>query len=207
MSWFSRILNKQEPSGQSIHRVAFATPDGAGPEAEGVHLVDYVTFDSRATGQPAPLGGSVAIMHFDFLSVFPAVSWASETGYDTEYPAGFSYKVMSARHEPSGDFECVVVRQVSDGSKTILRRFMVPKDQFSMVEELVRHYEELFSIRFNRREFLQARTPEDFNRLITGGQPPPLAPRQPPRLYEHSGHDIDGGQPPPLPPRQPPPLL
>jgi len=162
--------------------VAFATADGVGPEADGVHLVDYAAFHSRTTGQPAPPGGSVAIIHLDFVSVFPAVSWASETGYDAEYPAGFSYKVLSARHEPSGDFECVVVRQVSDGSKTILRRFMVSKDQFPMVEELVRHYEGVFSVRFNRREFLQARTPEEFNRLITGGEPPPLPPCQPPPL-------------------------
>src|SRR5438067_1754033 len=160
MSWFSRMFNKQEPSGQSVHRVAFATPDGVGPEAEGLYVGDYATFDSRTSGKAAPPSGSVAIIHFDFVSVFPAVSWTSETGYDAEYPAGFSYKVLSARHEPSGDFDCVVIRQVSDGSKTILRRFMVPKDQFPMVEELVRHYEEVFSVRFNRRDFLQAHTPE-----------------------------------------------
>src|SRR6266404_5541448 len=169
MSWFSRLFSKQEPSGQSVHQVAFATPDGAGPEADGVHIGDYATFDSRTTGQPPPPSGTVAIIHFDFVSVFPAVSWASEEGYDAEYPAGFSYKVLSARHEPSGDYECVVVRQVSDGSKTILRRFMVPKDQFPAVEELVRSYEEAFSVRFDRREFLQARTAEEFKSLITGG--------------------------------------
>src|SRR5258706_15435247 len=101
MSWFSRMFKRQAPSGQSIHQTVFAFPDGRGPEAVGVHLEDYAIFDSRSTGQPLPPNGSVAIIHLDFVSVFPAVSWVSETGYDTEYPAGFSYKVLSSRHEPS----------------------------------------------------------------------------------------------------------
>ncbi len=166
MSWFSRLFNRPE-----LHQAT-----------EVVHLLDYATFDGR-TGRPVPPSGSVGILHLDFVSVFPAILWASDTSYDAEYPQGFSYKVLSARHEPSGEYECVVLRDLGDRGRTILRRFRLPKDQFpAEIDLLVRKYEPAFGVQFARRDFSQARTPEEFQRLVTGGQTPPLPSDQPPPL-------------------------
>lgn len=168
------MFKKPEPRAESIHQVAFATPDGVGPEAINVQIGDYATFDA-SSGKSVPRSGTVAILHLDFRSFFPAISWVSDVGNDAEFPTGFAYRVLSARHEPSGDFECVVVRQVADGSKTILQRFVLPKNEFPAgIDALVGEYETLFSVRFARRDLSQARTPEEFNRLITGSVPPTL---------------------------------
>ena len=101
MSWFKRLFARAPPPPfqprQSQHRIAFGLPDEAGPEEAGVHRVDYAVFDSRATGETPPPSSTVGIIHIDFVRVFPHLSWASEIGYDQEYPAGFSYKVLTAR--------------------------------------------------------------------------------------------------------------
>ena len=201
-----RPLAPNAPPRQNLHRVTFETLDGVGYEAEGVYRTDYAVFDSRETGQPAPASGSVGIIHFDFVHSFPHVSWASETGRDAEYPTGFSYKLLSARHEPGGNLECVVVRLLADGSKTILKRFMVPQDQFGLMEaELIPTYESVFSVKFTRMDFSQARTPEEMVKLITGGQAPH---GKPPFMLELTvSRPEKAAGPPPIQTTQAPPVI
>jgi hypothetical protein len=194
------------PPALNIHRATFDTPDGKGYEAEGVYRVDFGVFDSRETGEPTPVSGSVGIVHLDFVRAFPHVSWASETGRDTEYPAGFSYKLLTARHEPGGDIECAVVRLLADGSKTILKRFMVPQAKFGlMAAEVIPGYEDIFSVKFARMDFSQARTPAELDQLITGGQ---SARGKPPFMLELTvTRPAKAAGPPPLPQPHAPPVL
>lgn len=191
--------------GPSLHHVAFALPDGKGPEAVGVYRCDFAVFDARGGNEPLPASGSVGIIHIDFVSTFPHMVWGSGTSRDVEYPAGFSYKLLSVHHEPSDQYECVVLRTLFDGSKSILVRFMVPKDGLGQMEqELIPTYEQAFHVNFVRRDFSRAQTPEELQKLITGKSTPD---QRPPYLLECTFEGKVRGQFPPeslLPASSPP---
>ena len=157
------------------------TPPPSGPsQPEPLYLGDYAEF--APTANPPLPGGVYAMVHLDFRHVFPHVSWASDTIYRPENPSGFSLKVLTVRHEPSGEFECVFFQQMFDGGKLVIRHFKVAPEDFDAIEKLVRDLEVQHSTKFDCRDFRRACTSEDFKSMVTGGQPPPPAPSVPPPL-------------------------
>jgi len=168
MSFLNRLFKKDTP-----------LPSDPSPP-EPLYLGDYA--ELAPTPNPPPPGGTFGMLHFDFRHVFPHVSWASDTIVRPENPSGFSLKVLTARHEPSGEVECAFFQQMFDGGKLVIRHFKVAREDFDAIEELVRNLEARYSTRFDCRDFRRARTSEDFKKMVTGGQPPPLPPSVPPPL-------------------------
>ena len=164
MSFLSRLFKKEEP------------PPSDSRPPEPLFLGDYAELAPKDT--PPPPGGTHGMIHFDFRHVFPHVSWASDTIYKPENPSGFGLKVLTARHEPSGDIECVYFQQMFDGGKLVIRHFNVAPQDFVAVEEMVRDLAVRHSTTFDCRDFRHVRTSEDFKKAITGGQqpPPPILP-------------------------------
>src|SRR5262245_9662853 len=96
--------------------------------------------------EPEPRG----FVHIDFEHTFPHVFWTSGWVQDSEFPDGFRYKVFSVRHEPSGDFEVVLLQESRDGRKTEMQRWSVPADSFDASADMIRMLEEQFGVTFDR---------------------------------------------------------
>jgi len=167
MSFFKRLFKPDTPA-----------PSEGPPPREPLFLADYIHL--APTHEPPPPGGVHGMLHFDFRHVFPHVSWASDTIYRPENPSGFSLKVLTARHEPSGEVECMFFQQMFDGGKLVIRHFKVAPQDFDAIEHLVGDLEARYSTEFDRRDFRGARTSEDFKTMVTGGRPPPIPPIIPP---------------------------
>ncbi len=160
MSWFSHLFRKE---------VLPPAPKPPPPEETGAFIPDFCTFEG-GEGKSVPQSGTVALLHFDFFHVFPAFWWGSTRNHDREYPQGFSYRILSARHEPSGHYECVFIRDLGDRGKVIMNRTTLPKEEFpAKIDALVKQWEPRFNVQFLRRDLSNARSPEEFKRLMTGG--------------------------------------
>jgi len=170
MAWFSWFSGKAGTREQTVDD----TTEGSNETS----ILDYATFDA-SSDKSMPPSGTVAILHFDFASVFPAISWVSSIGYDDEYPSGFYYKILTARHHPSNQYECAFVRELPGKGKYILSRRFFGLDEFpAVIENLIKKYEPEFSVKFMRVDFAQARTPEEFAQIQRESdsqtQPPPI---------------------------------
>jgi hypothetical protein len=112
---------------------------------------------------PVVDNASGALLTFDFRCVFPHKTWVSDWAADETYPAGFRYKVMSARHEDNESIELLIVLEHRDGSKNILKHYDVKSTGFDRVAEtFVKGLAETHGVNFEEQDFRACRTAEDF---------------------------------------------
>ena len=60
------------------------------------------------------------LLNLDFRDLFPHKFWISEWSSDSQYPAGFQYKLMSARRESDDKIQFLIVLQQRSGDKEVL---------------------------------------------------------------------------------------
>ena len=103
----------------------------------------------------------------DFTARFPHKFWLSTWSDDDQYPEGFRYKLLSARPEPDGPIELVVLLEESSGDKSELTRVDVSPSAFDRTAAtFVDGLTEEYGIEFEEIDATGTRTLEDFERLV-----------------------------------------
>ena len=97
-------------------------------------LAALFTVTSCAQPRPYDLEPD-ASLSFDFQTTFPHKFWISSWNRDHSYPAGFRYKLLSARREPAGPIELVVILEQPGGFKTEMKRYDVEREAFDRVAQ------------------------------------------------------------------------
>jgi len=82
-------------------------------------LLAAVLLGTSAVVPVAAAEEQTALPVVDFTSTFPWLVWVSSEGHDSEYPAGFVYKILTVRSADSTTGEIVLIRQLHDGTKSV----------------------------------------------------------------------------------------
>ena len=108
-----------------------------------------------------------ALITLDFVRRFPHRFWISQWTSDEHYPDGYRYKVLSARTEPEGPIELVVVLEERSGDKTELKRIDVSRDAFDRTAEIfLSGLEETYDLDFEEVDCTAVRHAEQFERMV-----------------------------------------
>jgi hypothetical protein len=103
----------------------------------------------------------------DFERRFPHVFWMSSWTQDEERPAGFRYKLLSARTEPSGAMELVVALEEAGGATTELNRLEVSQSAFGRTAAIyVDGLSDEQHLTFYAVDLIKCRTWEGFDRIL-----------------------------------------
>ena len=105
------------------------------------------------------------MLDLDFERVFPHKFWISTWARDESYPKGFRYKLLSARHEPGGPIELVILLEEPDGSKTEVKRYDVDREELDQVARtFTEGFTESYSVQFELHDFSSITEPGEFER-------------------------------------------
>ena len=104
----------------------------------------------------------------DFQRRFPHLFWKSSWTRDDERPAGFRYKLLSVRTEPSGAMELVVALEEAGGATTEVNRLEVSQSAFEKTAAIyVDGLSDEQHLTFYAVDLIKCRTPEGFDRILT----------------------------------------
>lgn len=108
------------------------------------------------------------IVVINFTTIFPHKFWVSSWSRDDQYPEGFRYKLLSARSEPDGQIEVVVLLEEVGGAKSEMDRMRVSSSVFArttaaFIEGLVDQY----GIEFSEADAAHTRTLSEFESVVT----------------------------------------
>ena len=117
---------------------------------------------ARTVSEELGVTGEDAIVTYNFVDTFPFWTWVSSWGRDESHPAGFRYKLLSAR-KSDGEAELVLVLEEPDGSKTEMKRLAgdgpaILRTARTFVEGLA----EAYAIEFDAFDFSEVETYKQF---------------------------------------------
>ena len=104
------------------------------------------------------------LVSFDFVDVFPHKFWISDWSSDSQYPGGFRYKLLSARHERADVIQFLIVLQHRSGDKEVLKTLDVNASVFDPVAAIfVDGLAKRHGLDFEEQDFSSCRTLEAFD--------------------------------------------
>ena len=109
--------------------------------------------------QPA---AKTSFLHFDFETKFPHVVWTSSWSQPPDSSERLRYKVFSARLEPSGEFEVVLVAAYEGGAKEMLQHWSVKPELFEAGRPLIDDLQQAFGVTFEAVDLSHCLTAEAF---------------------------------------------
>jgi hypothetical protein len=121
---------------------------------------------------------SDGLLNVDFVEVFPHKFWISSWSSDSQYPAGFRYKLMSARREPDNVVHFLIVLEQRSGDKEVLSSLDINAPVFDRVAaEFVDGLAAKHGLDFEEQDFSSCRTLADFDKEVarrgwTSTEPP-----------------------------------
>jgi hypothetical protein len=123
-----------------------------------------------ALAMAAPAGTPADVLpSIDFRAVFPYLAWLSTEGHDDKYPDGFRDKLLSVRSADSQTVEFALIRELSDGTKTVALHARGPLSPFGeTATALVNDFSRRYAIRFERIDLTDVRDLETFRARAAG---------------------------------------
>jgi hypothetical protein len=104
-----------------------------------------------------------ALLSFDFARSFPHKVWISDWRTDESYPAGFRYKLLSARHEDLEEIELIILIEHRDGDKEVLKHLDIAAKSFErIVETFISGLAEEHNLNFQAQDFSGCRSVDSF---------------------------------------------
>jgi len=103
-----------------------------------------------------------SFLHFDFETKFPHVVWSSSWSQPPDSAERLRYKVFSAREEPGGEFEVVLVAVYEGGAKRMLQHWSVKPELFDAGKPLIDDLQQTFGVTFESVDLRHCVTAEAF---------------------------------------------
>ena len=108
-------------------------------------------------------------LKFDFVHVFPHKAWISNWSSDSQYPAGFQYKLLSSRREPENVIVFLVILQHRSGDKEVLHHSEIQSAAFDRLASIfVKGLADQHKINFVEQDFSACRDFNSFDAAASG---------------------------------------
>ena len=105
---------------------------------------------------------------YDFDDVYPHKIWVSSWNRDDQYPDGFRYKILSARHETAKRVELVVILEEPGGTKTEMKRMESGLSDFDRVAQVfLDGLADSYDLDFDFFDFSRCRTAQQFEEEVS----------------------------------------
>jgi hypothetical protein len=116
---------------------------------------------------PQPDTSSNGLLKLDFVELFPHKFWISSWSSDSQYPAGFRYKLMSTRREPDNVVHFLVVLEQRNGDKEVLSSLDINAPVFDRVAaKFVDGLAAKYALDFEEQDFSSCRTLAEFDKEV-----------------------------------------
>jgi hypothetical protein len=106
------------------------------------------------------------LLEFDFEKVYPYKFWVSTWLKDSEYPEGFRYKLLSAKHEEDDGIQLIVLLEKPDGYKKIFVNALYETGKFgSVAQTFVEKLKATHKLTFEEYDLSNIKTLDEFGEL------------------------------------------